>query len=102
LHGAPGALYSQLAMTAAAGKQNDSNDDQPKSAVFKEIAKAVIHNRSSKKSLGEQASLLLCYHIMTKVEKCERKLSFFRWILRKFFSHLAFWGGVCERILKKD
>ena len=92
MHGAPGALYSQLAMTAAAGKQNDSNDDQPKSAVFKEIAKAVIHNRSSKKSLGEQVFLLLCYHIMTKVEKCERKLSFFVALFVEFFRSLVLWG----------
>ena len=34
-------------MTAAAGKQNDGNDDQPKGAVVKQVAKAVIHNRSS-------------------------------------------------------
>lgn len=40
-------------MTAAAGKQNDGNDDQPKGAVVKQIAKTVIHNRSSIKSIGE-------------------------------------------------
>ena len=61
-------------MAAAAGKQNDGNDDQPKGAVFKQIAKAVIHNRSSKKSLEELRGLL-CYHIMTKEKKCERILS---------------------------
>ena len=52
LHGALGAFMS-LAMTAAAGKQNDGNDDQPKSAVVKQIAKTVIHNRSSQNSIGE-------------------------------------------------
>lgn len=46
-HGAPGAYAVILAMAAAAGKQNDGNDDQPKSAVVKQIAKTVIHNRSS-------------------------------------------------------
>ena len=55
LHGAPGAYALALAV-AAAGKQNDGNDDQPKSAVVKQIAKTVIHNRSSKKSLGEPVS----------------------------------------------
>ena len=39
------------AMAAAAGKQNDGNDDQPKGAVVKKIAKTVIHSRSSIKSL---------------------------------------------------
>ncbi len=53
-HGAPGAYAVILAMTAAAGKQNDGNDDQPKSAVVKQIAKTVIHNRSSIKSIGER------------------------------------------------
>ena len=47
MHGAPGALCGELAVAAAAGKQNDGNDDQPKGAVFKQIAKAVIHTRSS-------------------------------------------------------
>jgi hypothetical protein len=42
-----------LAMTAAAGKQNDGNDDQPKGAIVKQIAKTVIHIRSSIKSIGE-------------------------------------------------
>ena len=92
MHGAPGALCGELAVAAAAGKQNDGNDDQPKGAVFKQIAKAVIHNRSSKKSLGEQASLLLCYHIMTKVEKRERKLSFFVALFAEFFRSLVLWG----------
>ena len=46
LHGAPQA-YALTLVVAAAGKQNDGNDDQPKGAVFKQIAKAVIHNRSS-------------------------------------------------------
>ena len=64
------------AMAAAARKQNDGNDDQPKGAVFKQIAKAVIHNRSSKKSLEELRGLL-CYHIMTKAENGERNLSAF-------------------------
>ena len=46
--------YAVTSMTAAAGKQNDGNDDQPKGAVFKKIAKAVIHNRSSKNRLGSR------------------------------------------------
>ncbi len=50
-------------MTAAAGKQNDGNDDQPKSAVVKQIAKTVIHNRSSIKSIGELSfAPLLSYY----------------------------------------
>lgn len=48
LHGALGVM--PLAMTAAAGKQDDGNDDQPKGAIVKQIAKTVIHNRSSVKS----------------------------------------------------
>jgi hypothetical protein len=51
-HGALGAFMSS-AMTAAAGKQNDGNDDQPKGAIVKQIAKTVIHIRSSIKSIGE-------------------------------------------------
>ena len=55
MHSAPEAYAFALAATAAAaaGKQNDGNDDKPKSAVVKQIAKTVIHNRSSKKSLKE-------------------------------------------------
>ena len=53
-HGAPGAYAVISAMAAAAGKQNDGNDDQPKSAVVKQIAKTVIHSRSSIKSIGER------------------------------------------------
>lgn len=68
-HGAPGAFVITLAVTAAAGKQNDGNDDQPKSAIVKQIAKTVIHNRSSVKSLKKQMVLLLCYHIMTSKKK---------------------------------
>ena len=68
LHGAPGAYAVTLA-AAAAGKQNDGNDDQPKSAIVKQIAKTVIHNRSSVKSLKKQIVLLLCYHIMTRKKK---------------------------------
>ena len=60
------------AMAAAAGKQNDGNDDQPKGAVIKQIAKTVIHNRSSTKLIGER-EWLLCYHIMTNLEKGARK-----------------------------
>ena len=45
--------FMPLAVAAAAGKQNDGNDDQPKGAVVKQIAKTVIHNRSSIKSIGE-------------------------------------------------
>ena len=71
LHGALG-RYAVTSMTAAAGKQNDGNDDQPKSAVIKQIAKTVIHNRSSTKLLGSPRGLL-CYHIMTKEEKGARK-----------------------------
>ena len=75
MHGALG-RYAVTSMTAAAGKQNDGNDDQPKSAVVKQIAKTVIHNRSSTKLIGEHERLL-CYHIMTKGEKGERKLAHF-------------------------
>jgi hypothetical protein len=50
-------------MIAAAGKQNDGNDDQPKSAVVKQIAKTVIHNRSSQNSIGEpRFAPLLSYY----------------------------------------
>ena len=94
LHGAPGALCSKLAVAAAAGKQNDSNDDQPKGAVFKQIAKAVIHNRSSKNSLKERVSWLLCYHIMTKMEKCARMLSVFVSFGRIFLRFGLFWGAI--------
>jgi hypothetical protein len=41
-------------MTAAAGEQNDGNDDQPKGAVLKQVAKAVIHNCSSVKIAEER------------------------------------------------
>lgn len=53
-HGAPWACAELAARTtaaaAAAGIQNDGNDDKPKSAVVKQIAKTVIHNCSSKKN----------------------------------------------------
>ena len=45
-HGAPEGFYSLAAYAitaAAAGIQNDGNDDQPKSAVIKQIAKTIIH-----------------------------------------------------------
>ena len=64
--------FMPLAVAAAAGKQNDGNDDQPKGAVIKQIAKTVIHSRSSIKSIGKPEGLL-CYHIMTKEEKGARK-----------------------------
>ena len=47
-------LIPLSAVAAAAGKQDDGNDDQPKSAIVKQIAKTVIHNRSSMKSLKER------------------------------------------------
>jgi hypothetical protein len=47
-------------VAAAAGKQNDGNDDQPKGAVVKQIAKTVIHNRSSIKSLKK----LFCFSVI--------------------------------------
>ena len=59
-HGAPGAYAVILAVAAAAGKQNDGNDDQPKGAVVKQIAKTVIHNRSSIKSLKK----LFCFSVI--------------------------------------
>jgi hypothetical protein len=34
---------------AAAGENDDGNDDQPDAVVVKEIAEAVVHNRSSLK-----------------------------------------------------
>jgi hypothetical protein len=34
---------------AAAGDNDDGNDDQPDAVVVKEIAEAVVHNRSSLK-----------------------------------------------------
>ena len=58
-HGAPGA-YAFTLVAAAAGKQNDGNDDEPKSAVVKQIAKTVIHNRSSIKSLKK----LFCFSVI--------------------------------------
>lgn len=42
-HGALEAYAVILLVVAAAGKQNDGNNDQPKGAVIKQIAKAVIH-----------------------------------------------------------
>ena len=71
----PRGFCCHLAMAAAAGKQDDGNDNEPKSAVVKQIAKTVIHNRSSVRSLKELVVLLLCYHIMTKGEKCARNPS---------------------------
>lgn len=61
--------YAVRSMTAAAGKQDNGNDDQPKSAIVKQIAKTVIHNCSSVKSNRGALCLPLCYHIMTKEEK---------------------------------
>ena len=49
----PGAS-SLSAVVAVAGKQNDGNDDQPKGAVVKKIAKTVIHNCSSQKITEER------------------------------------------------
>lgn len=74
MHGAPEAYAVTLAATAAtaAGKQNDGNDDEPKSAVVKQIAEAVIHNRSSKKITEMAIKLPLCYHIMTNEKKGAR------------------------------
>ena len=71
MHSAPEAYAFALAATAAAaaGKQNDGNDDKPKSAVVKQIAEAVVHNRSSKKITETAIRLPLCYHIMTKEQK---------------------------------
>ena len=55
--------YAVTSMIAAAGKQNDGNDDQPKGAVVKQIAKTVIHNRSSQNSIGEpRFAPLLSYY----------------------------------------
>ena len=53
--------FMPLAVAAAAGKQNDGNDDQPKGAVIKQIAKTVIHSRSSIKSLKKH---LLCSSVI--------------------------------------
>ena len=47
------AANATAAAAAAVGKQNDGNDDEPESAVIKQIAKTVIHNRSSIKSSRE-------------------------------------------------
>ena len=96
----PPGLMRLLAVAAAAGKQNDSNDDQPKGAVFKQIAKAVIHNRSSKNSLKERVSWLLCYHIMTMREKCAKKLSVCVVIYRIFWCFVPLGEGFCEQTLK--
>jgi hypothetical protein len=38
---------------AAAGDNDDGNDDQPDAVVVKEIAEAVVHNRSSLKGSPE-------------------------------------------------
>lgn len=70
-------------MIAAAGKQNDGNNNQPKGAVVKQIAKTVIHNRSSIKS-SREAMGLLCYHIMTKDGKCASKVSVFVGFAKNF------------------
>lgn len=59
------------AMAAAAGKQNDGNDDQPKGAVVKQIAKTVIHNRSSKKSLEELWGAPLLSYYDEKGKMCK-------------------------------
>ena len=60
-HGAPEAYAVILAVTAAAGKKNDGNDDQPKGAIVKKIAKTVIHNRSSIKSLKKHT---VCFSVI--------------------------------------
>ena len=63
----PLGLYAFTSMIAAAGKQNDGNDNQPKGAIIKQIAKTVIHNRSSIKSLGEPwGAPLLSYYDETR------------------------------------
>ena len=45
-------------MTAAAGKKNDGNDDEPQGVVIEQIAKTVIHGRTSKSTFkgGKQGS----------------------------------------------
>jgi hypothetical protein len=66
-------------MTAAAGEQDDCDDDQPEGVVIKQIAEAVIHNRSSLNKWKEQTSCLpFCYHFMADTEKREYFLSVFR------------------------
>ena len=91
LHGAPQA-YALTLVVAAAGKQNDGNDDQPKAVVVKQIAKAVIHNCSSLKSLKEHVCSPLCYHIMTKDEKCARNLSKVFCLRKDFFGFIGLLG----------
>ena len=77
-------LYAVISMTAAAGKQNDGNDDQPKSAVIKEIAKTVIHNRSSTKLIGEPEGAPLLSYYDEREKRCKKTVAFCRF-LPEFF-----------------
>lgn len=45
---ASAAVVTSVAVTAATGKQNDRNDDEPNPVVVKQIAKTVVHDSSSK------------------------------------------------------
>lgn len=45
---ASAAVITSVAVTAATGKQNDRNDDEPNPVVVKQIAKTVVHDSSSK------------------------------------------------------
>lgn len=75
-HGALGA-YAVKSVVAAAGKQNDGNDDQPKGTVIKKIAKAVIHKSFLPKNRSRNTEVFLCYYSMSKGAKCARKTSYF-------------------------
>jgi hypothetical protein len=71
-------------VAAAAGKQNDGNDDQPKGAVIKQIAKTVIHSRSSIKSIGKPEGAPLLSYYDERRKRCKKIRAFCRF-LTEFF-----------------
>jgi hypothetical protein len=81
-------------MSAAAGEQENGNDDDPDAVVVKQIAEAVVHNRSSLKGRG-RCLLPFCYQYMRAHRKGARFLS----VARKKMRMRA--AGVCGgRIFK--
>ena len=98
-HGALGA-YAVKSVVAAAGKQNDGNDDQPKGTVIKKIAEAVIHKSFLPKidqgTLRCSSVTIVCQSVQNVQEnRCILPTfdSFFR-----FFRHFknALWTNVEE------
>ena len=72
------ASVSAAVSAAAAGEQNDCQDDQPYPVIVKEIAKTVVHNRSSfkiRRGISDARQTPFCYQNMRKARKCARLLS---------------------------